>query len=172
MCLISHIKELADAGIYSFKIEGRMKSDYYVANVVNAYRRAIDAMYKNEEPLFDLQAEAEKSSHRENTTGFYFNDQHKTNLKSSGTTQTYDVVAEVIKKSAKGKVVVSQRNKFELGDEVEVRSPSESFLKIFKIESITNEKGESVKSANHAEETLIINTPVSLAAGDMLRKKK
>ena len=172
MCLISHLKEIAEAGVYSFKIEGRMKSDYYVANVVNAYRRAIDALMDGKEPKFDLQAEAEKSSHRENTTGFYFGDEHKTNLKSSGTTQTYDVVAEVAKKSNKGQVVVFQRNKFSVGDEIEVLSPSSSFLKTFIVENITNEKGETIKSANHAEEKLTINCPMPLAAGDMLRKKK
>jgi len=173
MCLISHLKEIADAGVYSFKIEGRMKSEYYVANVTNAYRRAIDALSGKTQPKdFNMQAEAEKSSHRENTTGFYFGDEHKTNLKSSGTTQTYDVVAEVIKKSAKGRVVISQRNKFSVGDEVEVLSPSSSFLKTFIITEIQNQKGESVQTANHAEETLIINTPVPLASGDMIRKKK
>lgn len=172
MCLIEHLKELADSGVCSFKIEGRMKSDYYVANITNAYRRTIDALNKNQLPPFDMVEETKKSSHREYTTGFYFGDNHKTNLKSSGTVQTHDVVAEVTKPIGKNQALVSQRNKFVVGDVVEVLSPTENFLKTFEITQILTPDGLQKEAAKAAQEEVIINCPFRLAAGDMLRKAK
>ena len=72
ICMIEHIKELAQAGVTSLKVEGRMKTNYYVATVINAYRRAIDEYYKNLKPSFNYLEEVKKTSNRDFTTGFYF----------------------------------------------------------------------------------------------------
>ena len=87
LCMIKHLKELEDAGICSLKIEGRMKSDYYVASVVNAYRRALD----NKNDLQTLETELEKTSHRRYTTGFYFGSDDKEFLETSMPIQTADL---------------------------------------------------------------------------------
>lgn len=99
LCLIEYIKELIEAGITSFKIEGRMKSTYYVATVVNAYRRAIDNYIYNMNKDFDYMEELKKSSNRDFTTGFYFNSDQKTNIESSRLTQSHDFIALVIENS-------------------------------------------------------------------------
>ena len=169
MCMIEHIKKLVSAGVESFKIEGRMKSDYYVANVTNAYRRAIDSLGKTTN--IDFVAETKKSSHREYTTGFYMGDTQKTNLKSSGTVQTYDVVAEVA--SCKGGfVTVLQRNKFSVGDELEILSPDSNFQKTFVVTKILDQNGNEIESAKVAQQKIKIACPFKLHAKDMLRKQK
>ena len=169
LCMINYLKELIQIGVCSFKIEGRMKSDYYVANITNAYRRALDSLNANTN--IDFIEETKKSSHREYTTGFYVNDEFKTNLKSSGTTQTYDVVANVLS-CRNGFIKIEQRNKFCLGDKLEILSPSQNFLKTFTINSIINSNNESLESAKIAGQVLFINCPFKLNKYDMLRKKK
>ena len=115
--------------------------------------------------------ETRKSSHREYTTGFYLDEKSKTNLKSSGTVQTYDVVAEVVR-GFKGKALISQRNKFIVGDVLEILSPDDNFLKTFEIKEIKNLKKENKNSANVAQEMLYINCPFKLKKYDMLRKPR
>jgi putative protease len=128
--MIRYLDELAAAGVTSFKIEGRMKSPYYVATVVNAYRRAIDNYNNN--MLFDesLIDELEKTSHRRYTTGFFFGAQDKEYLESSMPIQTHEFMAIVKENFSNGKVVIEQRNRFKVGDELEVLSPNETFNEI------------------------------------------
>ena len=171
LCLINHIKELAEAGITSFKIEGRMKSTYYVATVVNAYRRAIDNVLNNKKPDFDYIEELKKTSNRTFTTGFYFNADDKTNLETSRLMQTHDFIASVIDDSKDGKVLVELRNKFKVGDTLEVLSPTDSFNKQFKVEEIVNLKGVNLEVAKKVKEQLFINTKIPLKKGDILRRK-
>ena len=165
MCLIEHLDELRDAGICSLKIEGRMKSDYYVASVVNAYRRALDG-YND---MAALKNELEKTSHRRYTTGFYFGDKEKEYLEDSMPVQTYVFIAKVVEDAFDGKVKVEMRNRFKKGDVLEVLSPSNNFLKTIKIESIIDSKGESIEDAKRVQEILTINCPYDLKAGDILR---
>ena len=129
MCLIDHIDKLKDAGIISLKIEGRMKSDYYVASVVNAYRRALDG--KNDLSL--LRDELEKTSHRRYTTGFYFGENDKEYLADSMPVQTSVFIAKVVEDQKDGFVKVEMRNRFKVGDELEVLSPDDNFLKKIKV---------------------------------------
>ena len=171
LCLINHIRELAEAGITSFKIEGRMKSTYYVATVVNAYRRAIDNVLNNKKPDFDYIEELKKTSNRTFTTGFYFNADDKTNLETSRLMQTHDFIASVIDDSKDGKVLVELRNKFKVGDTLEVLSPTDSFNKQFKVEEIVNLKGINLEEAKKVKEQLFINTKIPLKKGDILRRK-
>ena len=172
MCLIEHIKELSEAGIDSFKIEGRMKSTYYVATVVNAYRRAIDNYLNNKESDFDYIEELKKTSNRSFTTGFYFNSNQKTNKESALLEQTYDFVAIVVEDSKDGKVLVELRNKFSVGDTLEVLASNDSFNKTIKIDDIVNEKGIHIDIAKKVKERLYINTDLELHKYDILRKKK
>lgn len=172
MCLINHINELDKAGIKSFKIEGRMKSTYYVATVVNAYRRAIDNYLNNNESNFDYIEELEKTSNRAFTTGFYFHDEHKTNKVSSRLIQNYDFIALVVEDTKDGKVLIEHRNKFVLGDELEVLSPNDTFDKVIKINEIIDEKGNSIEEVKRVKQRVYIKTDLALKKGDILRKKR
>ncbi len=166
LCMIKHLKELEKAGICSLKIEGRMKSDYYVASVVNAYRRALDGGYD----MAKLEDELEKTSHRRYTTGFYFDSDDKEFLETSMPIQTAEFIAKVVENSQNGKVKVEMRNRFKIGDELEILSPTDSFLKKIKIESIENSKGEQIDDCKRVQEIVTINCPYDLKKGDILRK--
>ena len=166
LCMIKHLKELEEAGICSLKIEGRMKSDYYVASVVNAYRRALE--HKNKIEV--LEDELEKTSHRRYTTGFYFDSDDKEFLETSMPIQTAEFIAKVVENSQNGKVKVEMRNRFKIGDELEILSPTDSFLKKIKIDSIENGKGEQIDDCKRVQEIVTINCPYDLKKGDMLRK--
>lgn len=168
LCLIDHLKELKDAGITSLKIEGRMKSDYYVASVVNAYRRAIDG-YANQNALRD---ELEKTSHRRYTTGFYFGEKDKEYLQDSMPVQTYVFIAKVVEDEKDGFVKVEMRNRFKVGDKLEILSADDNFLKTITIEKIISSKGEEIDDAKRVQEVVTINTPYNLKAGDILRVEK
>lgn len=166
LCMIAHLKELEEAGVTSLKIEGRMKSDYYVASVVNAYRRALD----NKNDLQTLETELEKTSHRRYTTGFYFGSDDKEFLETSMPIQTAEFTAKVVEDSKSGKVKVEMRNRFKIGDELEILSPTDSFLKKIKISSIENSKGEPIDDCKRVQEIVTINCPFDLKQGDILRK--
>lgn len=172
MCLIEYIKELSEAGINSFKVEGRMKSTYYVATVINAYRRAIDNYLNNKEKDFDYIEELKKTSNRSFTTGFYFNSDQKTNKESALLEQTYDFVALVLEDSKNGKVLVELRNKFSIGDELEILSNTDSFNKAIKVNDIEDEQGNHIDIARKVKQKLYLNTDFYLKKFDILRKKK
>ena len=121
--MISHIKELQEAGVVSLKIEGRMKSSYYVATVVNAYRKAIDML--PEVAGEDLVNELEKTSHRRYTTGFYFNDEEKNYKEDSMPIQTHEFVAIVTGDTEDGYCEVEMRNKFVLNEKLEILSKND-----------------------------------------------
>ncbi len=168
MCLIDHLKELEEAGIASLKIEGRMKSDYYVASVVNAYRRALDGFSDYDV----LHNELEKTSHRRYTTGFYFGAEDKEYLESSMPVQTYVFIAKVVEDAKDEQVKVEMRNRFRVGDTLEVLSPDGNFLKTITISKIIDSKGEEIEDAKRVQEIVTINCPYSLKAGDILRVEK
>lgn len=170
--MIEHLKELKDAGVNSFKIEGRMKSPYYVANVVNAYRRAIDNMDNMTPNLMEeLKSELVKTSHRKYTTGFYFSADDKECLESSYPVQTHEFMALVIGDSDGEKTLIEQRNRFKVGDELEVLSPNDTFNKIIKVTKMENEAGEQVDDAKNVQEKLYLYTTLPLKKNDILRKR-
>ncbi len=170
MKMISHLKEMADAGVTSFKIEGRMKTSYYVANVTNAYHRALD-LVESGKPFDEmLDAELEKSSHRRYTTGFYFDETDREYIESSTPISSYYFIANVVEESNDGQVKIEQRNRFCVGDELEILSPSDSFNKTFKVEKIVNSIGENVDVAQRVQEIVTINCPYPLHVGDLLRR--
>lgn len=176
MNLIEHIDKLAKAGIKSFKIEGRMKSAYYVATVVNAYRRAFDHLdqcIKQNIPYVcppELIEDLEKTSHRRYTTGFYFGADDKEFTQNSQPMQTSEFVALVKKPTKDGKVLVEMRNKFVVGDELNVISTTNTFNKTIKIEKIETQKGETVEVANQVQQLLYINCDLPLKPLDILRR--
>ncbi len=173
LCLVNHLKELIDAGVTSLKIEGRMKSEYYVGTVVNCYRRVLNSIYLKQ-PLpknFNAVEELEKTSHRKFTTGFAFNDENKEFYETSRAVQSHEFIAEVLENSDGGKVKVMMRNAFKVGDELEILSTCESFLKKFKVEEIINEDNENLEICNRVQAIVTINCPYELEKGDILRIK-
>lgn len=171
MCLINHLQELIDAGITSFKIEGRMKSPYYVATVVNCYRRALDNILKGKKDNFNYIEEMEKSSHRLYTTGFYFKEQNKQNYDSSMPVQTHEFMAIVLEQTKNGYALIEMRNRFKVGDTLEVLSPNDNFNKQIVVDEIKNEKGELVFDAMKVQQKLYLKTNLHLMPNDILRKK-
>lgn len=165
LCMIKHLKELEDAGVCSFKIEGRMKSEYYVACTVNAYKRAL-----NGEDI-DV-SELEKSSHRLFTTGFYFGEKDKECFESSSPVQTHEFMALVLEDEKDGYVKIEQRNRFKVGDSLEVLSPDENFNKIIVVTEIKNLKGKLIDDAKKVQEVVLLKTDLHLKEGDILRAKK
>ena len=169
LCMIRHLKALQDAGVASLKIEGRMKSSYYVACTTNAYRKAIDMLPKQAGEEFVR--ELEKTSHRRFTTGFYFGEQDKEFRESSTPVQTHEFVG-VVQSCENGIATIEQRNFLQEGDQVEVLSPfDEVFNKTFKILNMKNMDGESIQKANVARMLFTCCCPLKLNEGDILRRK-
>ena len=170
--LIEHLDKLVKAGITSFKIEGRMKSPYYVANVVNAYKRAIEIL-KNDPNNYQcpdyLVEELYKSSNRGYTTGFYFDEKMRQNYQSSAAKSNADFIALCLEDSKDGKVLIEQRNRFKVGDVLEVLSPNETFLEKIEVKEVYNQKGELVEDCLRVQQKLYLVTNVNLKKNDILR---
>ena len=148
-----------------------MKSIYYVATVTNAYRRAIDNLNKGLPFDMNLSEELEKTSHRRYTTGFYFNSNDKEYTETSMPIQSHEFMAIVKKDMCDGFATIEQRNRFKVGDILEVLSPNDTFNKTIKIEPMIDEKGQEVLDASLVQQTLILKTDLDLREGDILRKK-
>lgn len=170
LCMIEHIKELYDAGVRSFKIEGRMKSPYYVATVTNAYRKAINDFYENKPFDETLKDEVLKTSHRKFTTAFYFGDKDKECLESSTPVQNSEFVAIITQDTNNGYCLIEQRNRFKVGDVLEILSPSENFNKKIAVTELLNLEKEQVYDALKVQQRLYFKTDLNLKAGDILRK--
>ena len=177
LCMIDRISDLADAGVYSFKIEGRMKSMYYVATVVSAYRAAIDAYLEDPDNYVFDHAHFEelcKASHREFTHGFYYNKptDKDQNYLTSAYTRDYSFVGLVRDTdNVTGLTTVEQRNKFSVGDTVEIFGPYTAYYEE-KIREMYNEEGEPVDSAPHPQQILRIRFERVPEEGFIIRKKK
>lgn len=176
LCMIEHIPDLIDAGVKSLKLEGRMKTVFYVATVVKAYREAIDDLfndsnlYKNK--LNYYMDEVSKASHREYTTGFYYG-------KPSGKEQVYTNSSYVRAYEFLGIVIdydfetqtatVEQRNKFSVGGEIEIMQQKGYFKQ--KITEIIDEDGQSVESAPHPQQIVKLKVDKPVHKFDMLRRE-
>lgn len=176
LCMIEHIPELVKSGIDSFKIEGRIKTAYYLATVVKAYREEIDRYFDDPEGYeFDKKQLAElcKVSHRPYTTGFYYS-------KPGGEAQVYtdssyirdyDLVGLVTDYDAvAGMCTISQRNRFFDGDTVEIMQPGKPFFKQ-KIDGMCGGDGGKIEVANHAEMLVRFKTDFPVCPGAMVRKE-
>ncbi len=170
MCMIEHIDKLAEAGVTSFKIEGRMKSAYYTAITTNAYRHAIDD-YDAGRP-FDKTwlDECMKVSHRRYSTGFYFGDPGQYYPDSMYFSDA-DVCAVVECCDDDGSAILTQRNKFSVGDTVElVRRDAKPYR--FIVDEMQNAEGEYIVSAPHAMMKLRMKLPMGTDRHSILRKVK
>ena len=173
---VQYVPALIEAGVSSLKIEGRMKSVHYIATVVNAYRRAFDHLKKCKETgeqyvcPAELVDELEKTSHRRYTTGFYFGAEDKEFLENSQPVQESEFVAVVKEPAKDGRVLIEMRNRFEVGDTLEVLSPNDSFNKKITITSITDLDGNPVEVADKVQAQLYINCDYPLEPLDILRR--
>lgn len=172
MCMIDHLDKMKDAGISSIKIEGRMKTEYYVANVVNAYRKALDYMASNKEYNLpkEIKNEVYKSSHRDYSEGFFFSNP-KQSLETSLPISTYDFIAVVLEDSVNNMAKVEMRNKFFKDEQLELLSREKNNA-IIKIEKIVNLDGEEQELCNVPKQIVYIQTDVPLKKLEILRRKK
>ncbi|NLZ81504.1 MAG: U32 family peptidase [Clostridiales bacterium] len=177
LCMIEHIPELIDAGIDSFKIEGRMKTALYVATVARTYRLAIDDYLKDpsyyQSRIAFYKEEISKCTYRQYTTGFFFN-------KSTRETQIYDnntyvkeytYLGIVGKQNKDGLYGVEQRNKLSLGETIEVMKPNGENISVV-IKAIQDEEGKLVESAPHPKQLFYIDLGIDLDQYDVLRRKE
>lgn len=177
LCMIEHIPELLESGIDSFKIEGRMKTALYVATVARTYRKAIDdclqsrELYEKNLPWYKEQIAA--CTYREFTTGFFYG-------KPDESSQIYDnntyqkgytylgIVGDV---DAENYIHLEQRNKFSVGEMIEIMKPDGENLAV-RVEVILNEEGEAMESAPHPQQKLRVKLSGKADACDILRRKE
>lgn len=176
LCMIESIPELVQSGITSFKIEGRMKSSYYVATIVKAYREAIDSYYKDPENYkFDPKwlEEISKASHREYTKGFYYNKPTKDDqiYTTSSYIREYDFIGLVMDYDRNtGIATIEQRNRMFVGEDIEVVKPTGEFF-IQKIKTMKNADGEEIDVAPHPQMTVYMPVDREVEQFTMLRRK-
>ena len=149
LCMIEHLAELREAGVDSFKIEGRMKSAYYTGTVTNAYRMALDALGKGETPPLRAVRECDAVSHRPYCTGFYYG-QPQQYYADSLYRSTAEVVAIVSVCDENGMALLKQRNKINMGDRLELLLPGTDGIP-FTAERLWDESGEQITDTRHAE---------------------
>ena len=197
LCMIEHIPEMIEAGIDSFKIEGRMKTALYVATVARTYRKAIDDYLESEEKyranMDWYKAEIAKCTYRQFTTGFYFGKpDENTQIYDSNTYVNEYIYLGIIEDAAAAFVVgeqqseapkqeaakksghyvkIEQRNKFCVGDEIEIMKPDGRNIPV-KVLSLTTEAGEKVESAPHPQQILWVELSETAEQYDLLRVKK
>lgn len=173
--MIDHIGEMAEAGVCSLKIEGRMKSEYYLATVINAYRRAIDSFYKiggkyKENRMF--YDELLKTNHRIFTTAYMLGGNDETvNYSDSQSAGEKQFVANAIEgTNEEGYFVVEMRNRFKKGDRLELLTPNDNFNAEIIVEKMTDEDGNEIKDAKLVQQKIRIYSDIEVSAGDILRK--
>lgn len=177
LCMIEHIPELMDAGIDSFKIEGRMKTALYVATVARTYRKAIDDYNRDPESyranMEWYQAEIGKCTYREFTTGFYFGkpDANAQIYSSNTYVKNYIYLGTIEEVDGRGYARISQKNKFSVGETIEVMKPDGRNLEAV-VRGIYTEDGESRESAPHPQELLYVELEAEMEQYDILRKKE
>ncbi len=176
LCMIDHIPDLVKAGIKSFKIEGRVKSAYYVATVIRAYRMAIDEYYKDPENyVFDEKwmKEIKKASHRDFTKGFYFGkptDEAQV-YNTSSYIRGYDFLGLVLDYDEESQIAtIEQRNRMFVGEEIEVFGPGKDFF-TQKIEKMWDSEANPIEVAPHAQQIIKIKMDQKVAKMDIIRKE-
>ncbi len=174
LCMIDHIDKLVECGLDSFKIEGRVKSEYYLATIVKAYREAIDAYFKDPEGFVanpEWLEEIKKVSHRDYTTGFFFGkpDGNEQNYETSSYIRNYELLGIVEGYDEKsGLLTVVQKNRFFKGSEVEFLRPQGDFVKL-KIEYMEDIDGNELEVANRPQDIARIKTDFSIEKDSMMR---
>ena len=173
LCMLPYLPQLQKAGIASLKIEGRMKTAYYVATVVSAYRQALDVLEEQGEEAFQqqlprLMEELNKASHRASNTGFYFGAPQPP-AGAAGFSQSMEYVGDIISDAAPGETaLVRLKNRFYVGDTLEALTPAGS--QPFVVPSmVLDATGEAVETASVAGTVLRMVFPFAVGAGDLLR---
>ena len=177
LCMIEYIPEMMDAGIDSFKIEGRMKTALYVATVARTYRKAIDD-YNKDPDLYKAnmdwyRSEIGKCTYREFTTGFYFGKPDETTQIYDNNTyvKNYTYLGTVEAVDERGFARIEQKNKFTVGETIEVMKPDGRNLEVT-VKGIWNEDGEAQESAPHSRQILFVELDEQLDPYDILRRSE
>ncbi|MBQ7790000.1 MAG: U32 family peptidase [Bacilli bacterium] len=174
--MIEYLPDMMNLGIESYKIEGRMKSMYYIATVANAYRTIMDKKINGtltEDDIIYYKKVLNRVSNRENTSQFYNGVPGEEGQYFNGRQEfsNQDFLALVIDYDKESKIAtLEQRNKFSVGDVVEVFGPNTS-VKSFEIKDILNDKDEYVESASHAQEIVRVKIPFEVSSDDIIRVK-
>lgn len=176
LCMIEHIPELVQAGVTSFKIEGRMKSSFYVSTVVRAYRMALDAYLRDPENYVFRQEwldEVSSVSHRSFTTGFFFNKpgSESQNYGTSSYVQSHEFVGIVLSYNDEDKTaLIEQRNRIFSGDEIEIMQPEGRDIRM-KVTDMRDLEGNPIDSTPHPQMKYIIKVPEPVTPDSILRKR-
>lgn len=177
LCMIEHIPDLINAGIDSFKIEGRMKTALYVATVARTYRKAIDDYLKDpalyEENMSWYQEQISNCTYRQFTTGFFYGKptQEAQIYDNNTYIKEYTYLGIVGETNEEGKYCISQRNKFSVGEQIEVMKPNGDNIEAT-VKSIQDEEGNQMESAPHPKQILYIVLGIKLDRYDILRRKE
>ncbi|AOT72868.1 peptidase U32 family protein [Geosporobacter ferrireducens] len=177
LCMIEHIPELIQSGLSSLKIEGRMKSVYYVATIVGAYRRALDTYYQIGDAYVykpEWLEEIKKASHRDFTTGFYFNkpDENEQVYENSSYIREYDFVGLVLDYDPETRIAtIEQRNRIFQGDVIEVIGPDiDMFTQT--VDKLWNNKDEEIEVAPHPQQIIKVQMAQPVGQYYILRKDR
>ena len=176
LCMIEYIPEIIDAGIDSLKIEGRMKTALYVATVARTYRKAIDDFFVSEEcyrsNMEYYKEEISKCTYRQFTTGFYFQKpDENTQIYDSNTYVKEYTYIGMVEDYKDGKLKLTQRNKFSVGEVIEVMNPDGS-NELLTVHSIEDEEGKTMESAPHPKQVIWVDVKKELPKGYILRRKE
>lgn len=177
LCMIEHIPEMIDAGIDSFKIEGRMKTALYVATVARTYRKAIDDYLESEEKYRQNMPwyldQISNCTYRQFTTGFFFGKpSEESQIYDSNTyVKEYTYLGIVGEANAQGLYRIEQRNKFSVGEEIEVMKPNGENISVT-VKAIQDEEGTPMESAPHPKQVLYIDLGHTLETFDILRRQE
>ena len=174
MCTIEILPKLIEAGIDSFKIEGRMKSAYYTAVVTNTYKMALDSYFSgNYSYNPDWYRELESVSHRDYATGYYYSDSHMDSNTAATTGYIKDkayLAVVVSYDEEKSVATLSQRNKMKVGDEIELLSPGKCGVPLT-VGEMKNEKGEIIEGTSHPYMIFTMKIDIPVKAGDIIRAR-
>ena len=177
LCMIEHIPEMIDAGVDSFKIEGRMKTALYVATVARTYRKAIDDYLESEEKYRENMPwyldQISNCTYRQFTTGFFFGKpSEEAQIYDSNTyVKEYTYLGIVGEQNAQGFYRIEQRNKFSVGEEIEVMKPNGDNITVT-VKEIQDEEGNHMESAPHPKQVLYIDLGYPLEKFDILRRQE
>ena len=177
LCMIEHIPDIVESGIDSLKIEGRMKTALYVATVARTYRKALDDYAKGKEVyeanLPWYQDQISNCTYRQFTTGFFYGkpDENTQIYDNNTYVKEYTYLGIVGPANEAGMYRIEQRNKFSVGETIEVMKPDGANVEV-QVRRIVNEKGEDMESAPHPQQVLYIDLGMELDELDILRRKE
>ena len=176
LCMIEYIPELVKAGINSFKIEGRMKTALYVATVARTYRKAIDEFFADPELYREHKSlymeEVRKGVNRQFTTGFFFHKPtHEDQIYEHNTYEKAYTYLGTIQGEKNGFYMLEQKNKFSVGEEIEIIKPNGDTIKAA-VKKILDEQGEEMESCPHPKQAIYVDLGTKLDSFDILRRKE